>query len=281
MTSYHLPSAVTTINDDIRTSGIGRSIRNQVDICALQLLGLTITTHRNHALPQILRLPVNEIAQPSIDITGRDRVNTGKVAPLVSQRARHVNAACLSDVVGGLFLGKVGDVSGHRGGDDEGSSSAFLEVVSDSLCAVEGTVQICLDDFIPLLNTSIQNTGVCGTTSICDECIDFAELPDHFCDQLGDAVVVSDVELVRLGFYAVLGGQFGSILLAAFGAGGVCDGYVGTHFGTAAGGFNPHASGTRGAGHDDDLAFQAEQLLEGVGFGDWDRHDCTGRIELD
>jgi len=60
-----------------------------------------------------------------------------------------VNTACLCDIVGGLLLREVGDVAGHRGGDDEGAGSALFEVCSNSFGAVEGSVEIGLDDFVP------------------------------------------------------------------------------------------------------------------------------------
>lgn len=60
-----------------------------------------------------------------------------------------MDAACLGNVVGGLLLREVGNVAGHRGGDDEGSGSTFLEMCANGLCAVEGSVEIGLDDFVP------------------------------------------------------------------------------------------------------------------------------------
>ena len=46
-----LPNAIPTVDEDIGTRRIGRSIRAEVHISTLQLLGLAITAHGNHALP--------------------------------------------------------------------------------------------------------------------------------------------------------------------------------------------------------------------------------------
>ena len=44
---------------------------------------------------------------------------------------------------------EIRDVAGHGGGDDEGTSSARLEVCANGFGAVEGTIEIGLDDFVP------------------------------------------------------------------------------------------------------------------------------------
>lgn len=144
-----LSAAVTTVNDDIGTGSIGRGIGYQVNVSTLQLLGFTITTHGDHRFPQCLSFLVDEIGETGVNVTWGDGVDTGEIAPFVGEGASHVNTSCLCDVVGGLLLWEVGNVTGHRGGDDEGSGSTLLEVVTDSLCAVEGSVQIGLDDLVP------------------------------------------------------------------------------------------------------------------------------------
>lgn len=95
----NLSASVTTVNDQIGTSSICARIRAQINIRALQLLRITIASHRNHAHPQILDLLVNEVAQPSVNVARGDGVDTSEVAPLVGQRASHVDAAGLGDVV--------------------------------------------------------------------------------------------------------------------------------------------------------------------------------------
>jgi hypothetical protein len=69
-----------------------------------------------------------------------------------------VDAASLRNVVGGLFLGEVGNVARHRGGDDERAGSALLEVCADGLCAVEGSVEIGLDNFVPGFDGAVEDT---------------------------------------------------------------------------------------------------------------------------
>ena len=140
------------INNKISTSSISARIGAKIDISTLQLLRITIASHRDHAHPQILHLLVDEVAQASVNVTGGDGVDTSEVAPLVSQRAGHVDAACLSYVVRGLLLREVGDVAGHGGRDDEGAGSSLLEVLADGLRAVEGSVEIGLDDFHPCID---------------------------------------------------------------------------------------------------------------------------------
>jgi hypothetical protein len=49
-------------------------------------------------------------------------------------------------------------VAGHRGGDDERAGSALLEVCADGLCAVEGSVEIGLDNFVPGFDGAVEDT---------------------------------------------------------------------------------------------------------------------------
>lgn len=132
-----------------RTGSVGTRIRAEVHISTLQLLGVSITTHRDHALPQLLRVLVDKVRQTRVNVTGRDGVDTGKVAPFVCQRARHMDAASFGDVVRGLFLREVGNVARHGGRDDEGAGAAFLEVGADGLCAVECAIEIGLHNLVP------------------------------------------------------------------------------------------------------------------------------------
>jgi hypothetical protein len=71
-----------------------------------------------------------------------------------------VDAAGLGDVVGGLFLGEVGDVARHGGSDDEGAGSALFEVGADGFGAVEGAVEVGLDDFHPGLDGAFEDAFV-------------------------------------------------------------------------------------------------------------------------
>lgn len=80
-----------------------------------------------------------------------------------------MDAASLGDVVGGLLLREVGDVAGHGGSDDKGASAALLEVLADGLGAVGGTVEIDLDDMVPILGGTIDDTSVGGSTGT-DRC---------------------------------------------------------------------------------------------------------------
>lgn len=119
MSCCHLPAGVATIDDNVRTSGVGTGIANKVDVGRLELFGVAVATHGNHALPEVLDVGGDKIRKAGVNVTGRDAVNAGKVAPLIGERAGHVDAAGLGNVVRCLFLGVIGDVTRHGGGDNE------------------------------------------------------------------------------------------------------------------------------------------------------------------
>jgi hypothetical protein len=135
-------------------------------------------------------------------------------------------------------------MSTHTSSNNKASGPPLLKMMSNRLRTMESSIQIRLNNFIPSLDRTIQDTRISGTTSICDEGIDLAKLLDDVGDELLNAGVVADVELVGFGFHAVGLGELFGVLLAAFWARGIgyCD--VGAHFCTAAGGFDAHASGT-------------------------------------
>ena len=224
-------------------------------------------------MPHGLHLLVHEVGQPRVDVPRRHAVDAGEVAPLVRERLGQVDAARLGDVVRRLLLREVGDVPAHRGGDDEGARAALAEVEARGAGAVEGAGQVGADDVVPGGDGGVEDAGVGGAARVGDEDVDAAEVADHVGDELLDVGVVAHVALVGFGFGAVLILELLGVLDAAFGAGGVGDGDVGAHFGAAPGGFGADAGGAGGAGHDDDFAFEAEELLKGVGFGGFDGHD--------
>lgn len=160
----HLSASVSTVNDKVRASGVSASIRQEVDIRSLELLGIAVAAHGNHAPPELLGLGVDEVGQASVDVAGGDAVDAGKVAPLVGERLRHVDAAGLGHVVRGLLLGVVGDVAGHGGGDDEGAVALLLEEGADGLGAVGGAVEVDLDNVVPVGSRAIDDTSVGGST---------------------------------------------------------------------------------------------------------------------
>jgi hypothetical protein len=53
-------------------------------------------------VPEILSLLVNEVRETGVDVARGDGVDTGEVAPFVSQRLGQMDAASLSNVVRGL-----------------------------------------------------------------------------------------------------------------------------------------------------------------------------------
>lgn len=224
-------------------------------------------------MPQALDLLVHEIREARVDVAGGDCVDAGEIAPLVGERLGQVDAAGLGHVVRRLLLREVGDEATHARGDDEGAGLALAEVEADGAGAVEGAVQVRIDDLVPGLDGGVQDAGVGGPAGVGDEDVDAAEILDDVVDQLLDVAVIAHVALVGFGFDAVLLLQFFGVLDAAFGSRGVGDGDVSAHFGAASCGFGADAGGAGGAGDDDDFAFEAEEFLEGVGFGGFDRHD--------
>lgn len=172
LVSQRLTRAVTTVDNDIGTSGVGASIANQVHIGSLQLLGLTVTAHGDHALPQILGILIDEIRKAGINIARGYAVNTSKIPPLVGEGASHMDAASLGDIVRCLLLREVGNVAGHGGGDDKASSAALFEVVADGLGTVEGASEIGLDNLVPVFDGAIKDTAIGCAAGVGNESID-------------------------------------------------------------------------------------------------------------
>lgn len=161
-----LPDSVATVNDDISSRSIGRSVAEQVNVSPLELLGVAVATEGDEAPPQVLGLLVDEVGQARVDVARGDAVDAGKVAPLVGERLGHVDAAGLGHVVRGLLLGVVGDVAGHGRGDDEGALALLLEVGAHGLGAVCRAGEICTDHSVPLLGRAVDDAAVgCGTSA--------------------------------------------------------------------------------------------------------------------
>lgn len=262
-----LSGGVATVDQEIGTGGVGGGVGGEVDVGALELPGETVTAHGDHGVPELLGLLGDEVGETGVNVTGGDGVDTGEVAPLVGEGASHVNAAGLGDVVGGLLLGEVGNVARHGGGDDEGAGSALLEVVADGLGAVEGTVQVDLDNVVPGLDGAVEDTRVGGGTGVGDEGVDLAELGNDILDELLAGLVLVDLALVGLGLDAVGLLEVLDVVLSTLGTGSVGDGNVGAHLGAAASGLNAHALGAGSASDDDNLALQGELVQEGLMLG--------------
>lgn len=254
-------------------SAVGRGVRGEVNESTLELLGLSITAHGNHGVPQLLDVLGNEVGKTGVDVSWGDGVDTGKVPPLIGERAGQVDAASLSDVVGGLLLREVGDVAGHRSSDDKRTGLALAEVKTNSTCAVEGTGQISLNDFVPLLNGSVEDTVVGGLASIGNENVNLAEVLDDVLDELLALGVDADLALVGLDLDAVLLAQLLSVLLGTFGARVVCDGEVSAELSTTTSSLNADTGRAGSSGDNDDLALKAEKVLELVGLGNWNHDD--------
>ena len=276
-----LAARVPPINHEVGARSVRARIRAKVHIRALELLGIAMAAHGDHAKPQLLHIVRDKVGQARGNIAGGDAVDARKVAPLVGQRARHVDAAGLGDVVAGLLLREVGHVAGHGARDDKGAGAALLEVRAHGLGAVEDAVEVDLDHVVPVGDAAVENAAAGRGARVGDEGVDVAEVAHHVGHQLLGAVEAVDLALVGLGLDAVLLGQLGGVLFAAGGARGVRERDVGAHFGAPARRFDAHAAGARGAGHDDDFVFEVEEAAEAVGFGDGDWHVEGGWWSLD
>lgn len=286
-----LSAGVATVNDDIGTGCVGAGIGDEVDVSALELLGVTVAVHGDHAPPQVLGRLVDEVRETGVNVARGDAVDTGKVAPLVGERAGHVDAASLGHVVGGLLLGVVGDVAGHGGGDDERAVALLLEVRADGLGAVGSAVEVDLDNVVPLLGGTVNDALIGGGTGamhtlvavstfsshesrilLGNESVNLAKVGDDLVDEALDVLVLADVALVGLGLDTVILDQLLDVLVGALAAGRVGDGDVGAHLGAAASGLNAHAAGTGGTGDDNDTTLQAEEVGQAAGLRGVLRH---------
>lgn len=110
-------------------------------------------------------------------------------------------------------------MSRHGGSDDEGSRSALFEVRADGFGAVEGAVEIGLDDFVPGLDGAVEDARVGCATGVGDEGVDLAEFFDHLGHEGGDGFPVADIAFVGFDFNAVFLGELFGVLEAAVGAG--------------------------------------------------------------
>lgn len=104
--SLPLSGSVATVDDDVSASSVGASIAGKIDVCTLQLSSLCVTTHGDHAVPEILSLLVDEVGETGVDVAWGDGVDAGEVTPFVGKGAGKVDAAGFGDVVGGLQSGR-------------------------------------------------------------------------------------------------------------------------------------------------------------------------------
>ncbi|KAI6760449.1 hypothetical protein HG530_009309 [Fusarium avenaceum] len=251
---------VTAVNDQVAASGVCAGVGEEVDVGSLELLGVTVAAHGDHAPPELLGLGVDEVGEAGVDVAGGDAVDTGKVAPLVGEGLGHVDAASLGHVVRSLLLGEVGDVARHGGCDDERAVALLLEESADGLGAVGGAVEVDLDNVVPVGGGAVDDTSVGGSTGAEEASVNLAKVLDNLTDEALNVVVVGSVQLVGLGLDAVLLDELLDVLVGALLAGSVGDGDVGAHLGSAAGSLDTHAAGSGSAGDDDDLALKAKEV---------------------
>lgn len=62
------PNTIPTVNDQVRSGRVGGCIRGEIDVCGLELGGIAVASHGDHAAPQLLCLFVNEVGQASVNV---------------------------------------------------------------------------------------------------------------------------------------------------------------------------------------------------------------------
>lgn len=111
--SPHLWKAVTTINNDIRSRRVARRITGKVQVRALELVRLALTTHRDLVLPDRLRLRWHEVANLCRHVARADRVGAREAYPLDGEGLACV---CVSNLISSqivcttVAVGVCGDV---------------------------------------------------------------------------------------------------------------------------------------------------------------------------
>lgn len=125
---------------------------------------------------------------------------------------------------------------------------------------------------------SQKTAGQTGHNILGDKGINLAKVLQDLLHQVLALLVLAHVALVGLDLGAVLLGELFDVLLGALLARGVCDGHVGAHLGTAPCSLDAHSLGARGAGDDDHLPLEGEEVLEAGGGGGLLRHfgGCGG-----
>lgn len=174
-TKIHLRSAVSSVNNEISSCGIGGRIRRQVKIGALELLRLTLPTHGDLIAPEVLGLLRHKVGDLRRDVTGGNGVGPGKLDPLDGERLAcmavstsdgdltervkrnapatkeeekgthtEVDDGGFGGVVGGLHLREIDNVSTHRSGGHKapvGEVAKFVAVQVGSLLLLSPPVR--------------------------------------------------------------------------------------------------------------------------------------------
>lgn len=63
-----LSTAVAAVNNEVASGRVGGSVRSEIDVCGLELGGLAVAAHGDHAVPQRLGLCVDEVGQTSVNV---------------------------------------------------------------------------------------------------------------------------------------------------------------------------------------------------------------------
>ena len=113
-----------------------------------------------------------------------------------------------------------------------------------------------------------------------DEGVNLAKVGNNLLNETLNVLVLGDVALVGLDLDTVVLGELLNVLLGTLFARRVGDGNVSSHLCQTTGGLNAHSAGAGGTSDDDDLALEAEQVLEGRRRGNGRHAERFGRRKV-
>lgn len=163
-----------------------------------------------------------------------------------------------------LFLREVRNVAGHGCRDNQAAASLLLENGTDGLCTMVDASQVSIDDLVPVLHACLQDTSIGCPPGVGDQNVNLAEVLDDVVDQFLHVLEVADIALVSFGLHAVFLLDVFGVLLAALWTGRKGNSYVRTHLRASSSGLGANAGGPGGTGHDDNLALEAQEVMEAI-----------------
>lgn len=134
----HSRQNIPPINKHVTASHIGRRITCQIEVQALDLLRMTLSSQRRHAVCFINATRTS--THLGIKESGRDNVHTCKFPPFASKGFSKVGNKGLGGIVNRLINGDVDNFSTHAGCEDEISEALAFENLTHELGAVDDAV---------------------------------------------------------------------------------------------------------------------------------------------
>lgn len=257
--------SVAAIDERVTACLIRRGITGEVEEETLDLLDVTLSAKRRHAV--CLVDDTRASTQLCLEESWTDNVDSSKFPPLPRERLAHMGDGSLGRVVDGLIDGDVDDVGRHARGDDEVALALTFEDLAYVLGAVEDAVDVDLHLTSVLLDGLFEDGLGDGHAGIGNKDVDTTKVSNDLVDGSANLVHPGDLALVGLCsdrmslcelFSLVDGNVIGVVpecnVCACFGDS--LDGSISETF--------------TSTGHDDHLALHAE-LLEDIGgrVGHW------------